>query len=170
MSVQFHEFPGTPLREDDLRQGRVLTQAGAAGAAYSWDVGIAIGRYLDELRGGHLVGRGCAHCGRILFPPRMFCEQCFCPTAEWVVLRDTGTIQTFAISHIAWDATRISEPKMPAVIAIDGASRNMGLLHLIGGVKPDNVSIGQRVRAVWKPARERRGAITDIRFFAPMEE
>lgn len=169
MSVRIQQFPGTPLREDDLRSGGVLTVPGAARAEYAWDVGIAIGRYLEELRNGRLVATRCQHCGRTLFPPRAFCEQCFQPTAEWVALPDTGVVQTFAICHIAWDARRIDQPIVPAVIAIDEAGRNMGLLHLIGGVDPDRVAVGQRVRAVWKPASERRGAITDIRHFTPME-
>jgi len=170
MNVRVQEYPGTPLREDDVRSGRVLTVPGSAGAEYAWDVGIAVGRYLEELRNGRLVGVRCQHCGRILFPPRAFCEHCFCPTTDWVTLQDTGTIQTFAVCHIAWDARRIDEPKIPAVIAIDGASRNMGLLHLIGGVNPDQVSVGQRVRAVWRPTSERQGSITDILHFAPLEK
>jgi len=169
MSVRIQEFPGTPLREDDVRSGRVLTVSGAAGAEYAWDLGIAMERYLAGLRDGRLVGTGCHHCGRVLFPPRVFCEQCFQPTTEWVDLPDSGVVQTFAICHIAWDARRIDEPKVPAVIAVDGASRNMGLLHLIGGVDPDRVAVGQRVRAVWRPERERTGSITDILYFAPTE-
>lgn len=79
-------------------------------------------------------------------------------------------IQTFAICHIAWDARRIDEPKIPAVIAIDGASRNMGLLHLIGDVAPERVAVGQHVRAVWRPAGKRQGSITDILYFTPTEK
>ncbi len=170
MSVRIQEFPGTPLHDDDIRSGRVLSIPGSAGAEYSWDVGIAMERYLAELKNGRLVGLRCHHCGRVLLPPRAFCEQCFQPTSEWVTLSDTGVIQTFAICHIAWDARRIDQPKIPAVIAIDGASRNMGLLHLIGGVAPDRVAVGQRVRAAWRPAAERQGSITDILYFTPMEK
>lgn len=169
MSVQIHEYPGTALREEDLTSGRVLTVSGSARAAYAWDLGIAMGGYLAELKRGHLVGRRCVSCQRVLFPPRAFCEQCFRPTLEWVPLPDTGVIQTFAICHIAWDARRIAEPKIPAVIAIDGASPGMGLLHLIGGVDPARIAIGQKVRAVWQPEDARRGAITDVAYFTPVE-
>lgn len=169
MSESVTTFPGTSLREADFQAGRVLTVHGAARAEYVWDLGIAMGRYLAELRNGRLVGRKCPRCERILFPPRSFCEQCFAPTSEWVPLGDTGVVQTFAICHIAWDATRIPTPKVPAVIAIDGASDKMGLLHLIGGVDPNQVSVGQRVRAVWRPASERTGSVTDILYFVPVE-
>jgi hypothetical protein len=36
-------------------------------------------------------------------------------------------------------------------------------------VKPGDVKIGMKVKAVWKPARERKGDITDIRYFKPAE-
>jgi hypothetical protein len=57
---------------------------------------------------------------------------------------------------------------MPAVIAIDGASPGMGILHLLGEVAPKAVTIGMRVQAVWKPVAEREGSITDIRYFRPI--
>lgn len=158
---------GTPLRDEDLREGRVVTIPGSADVHYAWDAGVAIGRYLAELKHGRLVGRKCRRCGRVMIPPRMFCEQCFVPTSEWVELSDTGIVQTLAICHIAWDATRIDKPQMPAVIAIDGASPGMGILHLLGEVEPKKTAVGQRVRAVWKPAEERVGSITDIRHFRP---
>ncbi len=161
---------GTPLRDRDLREGTVLSVPDAAGARYLWDAGAAVGHYLAELKNGRLVGRKCPRCQRVLVPPREFCEQCFVPTTEWVELKDTGTVQTFAVCHIAWDASRIDQPQVPAVIAIDGASPGHGILHLLGEVDPDRVRVGQRVRAVWKPAAERTGAITDIRYFRPYGE
>jgi hypothetical protein len=98
----------------------------------------------------------------------MFCEKCFRPTDEWVYLQDTGTVNTYSISYIRWDASRVPEPSIPAVIDIDGASPGMGILHLLGDVSPDDVKIGMRVRAVWKPARQRTGSVLDIRYFRPI--
>jgi uncharacterized OB-fold protein len=169
VSVNLKAYAGTSLREEDFTAGRVLTETGAARAEYSWDRGVAVGRYLAELHEGRLVGCRCQQCQRILFPPRAFCEECFHPTTEWVQLSDFGTIQTFAICHIAWDATRVSTPSIPAVVAIDGASPGMGLLHLIGGVAPEKVAVGQRVRAVWRAPEQRKGDITDIEYFTPVE-
>jgi uncharacterized OB-fold protein len=54
------------------------------------------------------------------------------------------------------------------VIDIDGASKGIGIMHLLGEVKPEEVKIGMRVKAVWKPAAERQGAITDIAYFKPL--
>jgi len=40
-------------------------------------------------------------------------------------------------------------------------------MHRLGEVDPKEVKIGMRVQAVWKPAEERVGAITDINYFKP---
>lgn len=161
-------YPTTGLREEDFATGRVLVETWKGKAEYAWDMGVAMGQFLEGLRHGRLVGRRCNSCRRVLFPPRMFCEQCFRPTTEWVALAETGTVITYSLVHVRWDMARLKQPQVPAVIAIDGASRGMGFLHLLGEVVPENVTIGQRVQAVWKPAEEREGAITDIRYFKPV--
>ena len=43
----------------------------------------------------------------------------------------------------------------------------MGIMHVLGEVDPQEVKIGMRVKAVWKPPKERSGAITDIKYFKP---
>jgi uncharacterized OB-fold protein len=161
------EFPGTPLSDEDVSQGKVLIVEADPKARYAWDAGIAIGRFLAELKEGRIIGRRCHRCRRTLVPPRMFCEECFRPTDEWVYLADSGRVNTYSVSYIRWDASRVEEPTIPAVIEIDGASKGMGIMHLLGGVKPEDVRMGMRVKAVWKPARQREGSILDIRYFCP---
>jgi hypothetical protein len=157
------------LRRDDFEEGKVLFETWDPNAQYAWDAGIAVGRYLQELKKGHLVGRSCPECGQVLIPPRMFCESCFYPTDRWVTLADTGTVMTFSRCYITWDMVQLEHPQMPAVIAIDGASPGMGIMHMLGEVDPDALEIGMRVQAVWKPPEERRGAITDIAYFKPVD-
>ena len=158
---------GTPLSNDDFELGRVLAVPGAPEARYAWDAGAAIGGYLDGLRAGKLLGRRCRKCRRPMIPPRMSCELCFRSTDAWVELRDEGRVNTFSICHITWDMKPLRRPLIPAVIEIDGASPGMGILHLVGGADPRRVRIGMRVKAVWKPAKKREGAITDIRYWKP---
>jgi len=161
------EFPGTPLSDSDIRRGKALILEDEPNIRYAWDTGIAIGRFLAELKKGRLVGRQCHRCRRTMVPPRMFCEQCFRPTDRWVVLADSGRVNTYSISYIRWDASRVKEPTIPAVIEIDGASKGMGIMHFLGEVKPEDVQVGMRVKAVWKPPRQREGSILDIRYFRP---
>lgn len=136
---------------------------------YAYDSGYAIGKFLDGLKRGKIWGVRCRKCNRVLVPPRSFCELCFVPIDEWVELKDTGTVNTFAISYVAMDVTRLKEPEIPAVIEIDGASPGIGILHKLGEVDPWKVKVGMRVKAVWKKEEEREGMITDILYFKPIE-
>jgi len=162
------DFPGTALRSSDFKSGKVLKVDDEYRVAYAWDAGIAIGAYLDGLREGKLLASVAPGSDRIMVPPRTFCELSWTPSQKLVELPGTGRINTFSLSYVNWDATRRSEPLMPAVIELDGASEGMGILHMLGGIDPEEVEIGMAVRAVWRPEEEREGSITDILYFEPI--
>ena len=158
---------GTYLSDEDFRSGIAVDFA--VDARYSWDAGVAIGGYLEGLKAGVILGRTCDRCRRTLVPPRMFCEQCFRPTDSWVEVADTGTVNTFSLCYITWDMRQLTEPEIPAVIDLDGASPGIGIMHKLGDVDPKTVHTGMRVRAVWKPPEEREGSILDIAYWTPIE-
>ncbi|MEK7288053.1 MAG: Zn-ribbon domain-containing OB-fold protein [Elusimicrobiota bacterium] len=163
--IKLTELIGTDLRTRDFKTGAVFFEPYKPKLEYAWDTGKAIGRFLAEIKKGRLAGTHCSKCQRTLIPPRIFCEKCFRDIDKWVTLKDTGIIQTFSVSYVTWDVKRLEKPQIPAVIAIDGATPGYGILHLIKTKDPKTLRIGQRVKAVWKPARQRKGAITDIRYF-----
>jgi uncharacterized OB-fold protein len=167
MSANIESFPGTPLSQADLDSGKVLSTYWKPKLEYGWDAGVAISRYLAGLKEGRIIGVSCECCRRVVVPPRVVCEWCWEPTDQWVYLEDTGTVNTYSICYIRWDASRAEEPQIPAVIEIDGADK-AGFLHLLDEVDPEDVEIGMRVQAVWKPAAERIGSITDIKYFKPL--
>lgn len=170
MTADHQDLPGTPLSEKDFEQGNVLFQHDEMRGQYAWDTGMAIGRYLQALREGFILGAYCRHCRKTVVPPRSVCEWCFRPMHEFVPLQDTGTVNTFSLCYVTWDVKRIQEPEIPAVIEIDGASPLHGIMHKLGEVNPQDVHIGMRVQAAWKEPEERQGAITDILYFKPIEE
>ncbi len=177
MTVRFSSFPGTSLSEDDFTNGKVLFVHDSLKAEYAWDTGVALGTYLAGLKRGQILGSSCAHCRKIVVPPRVVCEWCFRPMSEYVPVQDTGVVNTFSLCYISWDMKRLQHPEIPAVIALDGASSLSptsvvmgGILHKLGEVAPQDVYIGMRVQAVWKPEAERQGAITDILYFKPLQE
>jgi len=168
MTAKIEKFPGTYLKEADFRENKVLYTEWDPNAEYAWDAGVAIGRYLRELKAGRLVGVRCDECQRIVIPPRNFCEWCFLPMDNWVHLPDTGTVNTFSLCYVTWDMQYLEEPQIPAVIDIDGTRPSVGIMHMLGEVEPDQVKIGMKVQAVWKPAEEREGSILDIKYFKPV--
>ena len=168
MSKNMKTVPGTPLSSKELKSDKVIAFNWRPNAKYAWSAGIAYGRFLETLKEGRIIGRRCRRCNRIIVPPRMFCEQCFVATNEWVYVKDTGTINTFSLSYLDADANRIKDPIIVAVIDIDGASPGIGILHKLGNVDPKKIDVGMKVKAVWKPPEEREGAVTDILFWEPL--
>jgi len=169
LSSKITSYPGKEITGDDLEAEKYLSIAYDADLKYAWTAGVGISRYLDGLKAGTLWARKCDNCGRTLIPPRMYCEECFRPTDRWVRARDTGRVNTFSVVYVNTDASRRKNPILVSVIEIDGASPEMGILHLLGEVAPKDVKVGMKVKAVWKPKAERKGAITDIRYFKPLK-
>jgi uncharacterized OB-fold protein len=170
MNAKTMKFPGTPLGEEDFARQKVLFNYDELKGDFAWDTGIAIGSYLAGLKAGIILGARCNTCRKTVVPPRLVCEWCYRPMQDVVPLQDTGTVNTFSLCYVTWDMQRLKEPEIPAVIEIDGASPLHGIMHMLGEIDPQKVHIGMRVKAVWRPAAERIGAITDILYFKPIEE
>ncbi|MHA1291419.1 MAG: Zn-ribbon domain-containing OB-fold protein [Promethearchaeota archaeon] len=160
--------PGTHIRENDIREKKITYTWWEPEVQYSWSLGPAMSKFLQGLKAGKILGVKCNNCKRTIVPPRMFCEYCFGPTGEWVELKDTGTVETFSISYLDPNARRIKDPILIGVISIDGASPQHGFMHYFGEMKPEELKIGMKVKAVWKPENERKGSITDIKYFKPL--
>ena len=163
-------WAGEELSQKQIDRGSALQTRYRPEAKYSWAAGQAMSRFLEELQNGKLIARKCHACQRTLFPPRMFCEQCYRPTDEWVYVKDSGTIETFSVSYLDKDAKRITEPIFVGVVSVDGASPQMGMMHYFGEVTKETIRIGMKVKAVWKPPPERTGSVLDIRYWKPLPE
>lgn len=146
---------------------------------YSRSLGSALSVFLEGLKNGIILGRKCSKCGRILVPPRIFCEWCFRDTDEWVEVPDTGIVSTFSIAHIPADPkVRLKKPIIAAVIWLDGTHLHRpsstterhwaGFLHILDETRPEDVKIGMHVKAVWEPPERRKGSILDIKYFKPI--
>lgn len=175
-------WPGVGLSGKEF--GKVSHVEWAPRIGYSFAAGEAVTRFLEDIEHGKLTGRRCNQCEKITFPPRMFCEECYRPTDEWVQIRDTGTIETFSVSYVDLDARRIKDPIFVGVVVFDGPDfqapetgrQRMGMMHYFGEIGKDPktesgyaIHVGQRVKAVWKPAGQREGSVLDIRYFRPMK-
>lgn len=171
MSEKIKHFPGEELKGSEIRDGKVPAVKHRPNVKYLWSAGVAMSRFLEGLKEGKIVGSTCNKCDRIMVPPRAFCEHCFKPADGYTTVKDTGTINTYSVSYVAGDASRIEKPILVAVIDLDGASKGMGILHWLGEIDDwKTIKFGMRVKAVWKSAEERTGAITDIKYFKPVKE
>jgi len=131
---------------------------------YHWSLGKAGERFFTELRDNkRIMGTKCQQCGRILVPPRIFCEECFVEDMEWVQVEPKGTLVTFGESYFSTDGKKLNDPWMLGIVRLNGSDG--GLLHFLGEARPEDLQIGMPMEAVFKDKRE--GNIMDILYFRP---
>jgi uncharacterized OB-fold protein len=135
---------------------------------YNFTAGSAAARFLHQVKKGVLTGQRCPGCEQVYIPPRGSCPACGCPTEEEVEVADKATVQSFTIVAIPIPNNPIQPPYIIANLVADGA--NISFLHLISECVNEDVHIGQRVQAVWKPEEEWDYAMDNIRYFKPVDE
>lgn len=125
----------------------------------------AFGRGLKE---GRILAQACPKCRKVYVPPRGACPVDGVPTSEPHELSDTGIVTTFCIVNVPFLGQKIKPPYVSAYVLLDGA--DIAFLHLVLGTDAENVRMGMRVRAVWKPESEREFSMENISHFEPTGE
>ncbi|HEY0448065.1 Zn-ribbon domain-containing OB-fold protein [Actinophytocola sp.] len=125
-------------------------------------------RYLRGLKDGKLLGQRCPACRKVYLPPRGACPTDGVPTEEEVELPDRGIVTTFCIVNVPFLGQRIKPPYVAAYILLDGA--DIAFLHLVLGCAADEVRMGMRVEAAWKPRDEWGTTLENIDHFRPTGE
>ncbi|GGM74146.1 DNA-binding protein [Lentzea pudingi] len=124
--------------------------------------------FLRGLMEGRLIAQRCPSCEKVYFPPRPACPTDGVPTTDQVELADRGTITTFCVVNVPFLGQRIPPPYVSAYVLLDGA--DIPFLHLLLGVAPEDVRMGMRVEAVWKPREEWGPTMQNIDHFKPSGE
>jgi len=75
-------------------------------------------------------------------------------------------VHTFTVSHVDLDGNRLREPLVVALVKFAGI--HGGLVHRLGEVEPEEVSINMPLEVVLKPKAKRIGSILDIKYFRPI--
>ncbi|WP_425524757.1 Zn-ribbon domain-containing OB-fold protein [Saccharopolyspora ipomoeae] len=125
-------------------------------------------RYLEGLKQGRMLGQRCPACEKVYIPPRGACPTDGVPTVEEVELPDTGIVTTFCIVNVPFLGQRIKPPYVGAYILLDGA--DIAFLHLVLGCEADQVRMGMRVKASWKPREQWGHTLENIDHFEPTGE
>ena len=124
--------------------------------------------YLLGLREGKLIGQRCPVCRKVYIPPRGACPVDGVPTEEAVELPDRGIVTTFCIVNVPFQGQKIPPPYVAAYVLLDGA--DIAFLHLILECPADEVRMGMRVEAKWKPREEWETGLQNIEYFRPTGE
>jgi uncharacterized OB-fold protein len=124
--------------------------------------------YLLGLQQGRLIAQRCPQCHKVYMPPRGACPVDGVPTTDEVELPDRGIVTTFCIVNVPFYGQKITPPYVAAYVLLDGA--DIAFLHLILECAADEVRMGMRVEAVWRPREDWVPGLQNIEYFRPSGE
>ena len=124
--------------------------------------------FLRAIKDGRVLGQRCPECEKVYVPPRGACPTCACETEGEIELAGVGTLTSFCVIDIPFPGQVLEPPYAAGSILLDGA--DVLLFHLVSGLPLEDVRMGLRVRAVWKPPEERDHSLNCIHYFEPTGE
>ena len=131
--------------------------------------GRSASRFLHAMAEGRLLGQRCPVDGRVYFPNRGSCPQHGVPIeGDPVELPDTGTIVTYSIVRVPSANIPLDLPYIAIQVLLDGA--DTVLMHVLGECSLEDVHMGMRVKAKWKPKEEWGTSVGNILYFVPSGE
>lgn len=133
---------------------------------YNYRVGIPLEKYIQGLAEGKLLAVTCSSCKKVVTPPRSICGICNEKLDVWVEVGPEGTVENWTVGHVRLEKGEVKDNEAPTLIGmikLDGATTLMP--GIITGMKPEELTVGARVRAVFKAEPE--GNVTDLDHFEP---
>ncbi len=93
-----------------------------------------------------LIGSRCKKCGRVYFPPKIFCTACGSREMEEHKFKEEGRIVTFTKIHVAPAGFEHRVPYTVGIIELEDGVKVTG--EIVG--REEKIRIGARVRAVFR--------------------
>jgi uncharacterized OB-fold protein len=135
---------------------------------YHYVAGDYRAHYLRALKDKRILGSRDSQTGKVFVMPVVASPESFAPCDELVRVPDRGIVTTFCVVNIPVIGRSLEIPYVAASVALDGA--DISIFALIQECKAEDVRMGMRVAAVWKPDGERQGDHEDIAYFRPTGE
>ncbi len=132
-------------------------------ADYFYPAGVAGDKFFKHLKEkDSLLATYCKPCNKVLFPARLYCEDCFAeiPDSDWREVPAAGIVRLFTIATLDAHGDKMDNPKVMALIDIDQTDGAM--LGMINMVDLNKDYCGAKVKAVLRPKEKREGTIKDI--------
>jgi uncharacterized OB-fold protein len=124
--------------------------------------------YLRGLEQGKIIGGRDPESGKVYVPPRAADPITGNPTDDYVEVSQEGVLTTFTVIRIPFEGQKLKPPYCFGAIVLDGA--DMPIYHLISGIPYDEIRMGMRVRAKWKPKEQWVTSLENILYFEPTGE
>jgi uncharacterized OB-fold protein len=154
-----------------MTKKRVEITTGFVQADYNFWVGKYMDKFYDGLEAKQIRGNKCPSCNEVFVPPRKVCGSCFKAIdldANWVELKDTGTLLNFTATKIAVSELgkkTTPETTLIGMIQFDGS--DTAVIYPLLNLQENDLTIGMKLQVVWND--ELKGHPTDIKGFKKLE-
>ena len=136
---------------------------------YDFIPSAAAQEYLHAYADKRILGNRSPVDGAVFVPPRGVDPRHGVAATEMVELAHTGHVGNFCVTHLPIPGRDdLPTPYVSAWIHLDGA--DIGFLGLVAGCDLDDVRIGMRVRAVWKPEEDLGATAENVLYWEPTGE
>jgi uncharacterized OB-fold protein len=108
---------------------------------------FSIEQFCKYANQGKLMGGKCLKCGKIQFPPRPVCDNCFSKEFEWVEIPNKGKLLTYTVIHVA--PTQF-QSLAPYAVGIAQLAYDVKLPGMIQDVALEQVKIGMPLTVVFE--------------------
>ncbi|MHA1488724.1 MAG: Zn-ribbon domain-containing OB-fold protein [Promethearchaeota archaeon] len=140
---------------------------------YRYSIGKLAVKFFEELKENKKIfGSKCPKCGKVNFPPRAVCAECFVEmtVSDMVELPPKGTLEGFTVVNYPFVDPQTGGmrpfPYGYGLFKLDGADTYT--MHFVNETDYTKLKVGQRVEAVFK--EEREGNMGDIPYFEVIKE
>ena len=151
---------------EDIDTTDCFVVEGKLALPYTYFAGKVGSKFITNIRDQKkILGVRCEKCNRVFIPPRQTCFICMEDLREnWVELKNEGEVTNYTV--VRYDDRHLPRkaPFILAMIKLEAA--DTPLVHILEGVKPEEVKIGLKVRPVF--AEETTNTILDIDHFEPV--
>lgn len=125
-------------------------------------------KHLAEKR---LVGSRCKTCGRVFFPPRIWCPDCQKNELEACEFAGVGKLAAFTVVYVAPSAMLAAgydrkNPYCVGVVELEGGERIPAQIFGVDVHHPESIRIGMPLRAVFVERGEGENKATVLGFEA----
>lgn len=135
-------------------------------ADYMYPSGIAGDKFFNHLKEKDtFLATKCKNCNKVLFPPRLYCEDCFneIPESDWIEVPSSGTVRIYTVARLNAHGEKMQEPRVIALIDIDNTDG--AILGIIKTNDYEKDFSGLKVKANLRPKGKREGTLKDILYW-----
>ncbi len=166
-ATQFFKKYQPPGAEDQEKAEELIVYKTVLSIPQRFSTGPVMGKFLNGFKEKKIFANKCPSCGRLQLPAREVCAECVVRADQWVEVGPEGAIAMSDITYYASPDPLTGEsretPYISAHLLLDGCKGHETLWHELNPADIDKCKKGARVRPVWN--KERKGAITDIKYF-----